>query len=126
MTDTSGADHNHLIGLVGPCGAGKTTLSNLLLENHVPARAIGQEHSYVPNMWKRLTNPDFLVFLDASYQVICARKNFSLTEAEYLEQQYRLQHARRFADLYILTDLLSPPEVMAYIIAQLPDWWRSI
>jgi len=26
-----------------------------------------QEHSYVKDMWLRLTNPDVLVFLDASY-----------------------------------------------------------
>jgi deoxyadenosine/deoxycytidine kinase len=126
MMDKPGPDHKHLIGLVGPCGAGKTTLANLLIKNNVPARAIGQEHSYVPYMWKRLTNPDFLVFLDASFQVTCWRKNFSWNESEYREQHYRLRHARQFADLYILTDLLSPVEVMVSILHQLPEWWKMM
>jgi ABC-type uncharacterized transport system ATPase subunit len=126
MTAKTGPDLKHLIGLVGPCGAGKTTLAKLLCENHVPARAIGQEHSYVPYMWKRLTNPDYLVFLDASFLVTCQRKNFSWNESEYCEQHFRLRHARQFADIYILTDLLSPNEVMAFILAQLPDWWKAL
>lgn len=123
MNAAPGPDHKHLIGLVGPCGAGKTTQANLLVENHVPARAIGQEHSYVPYMWQRLTNPDYLVFLDASFPVTCHRKNLSWNESEYLEQHFRLRHARQFAHLYILTDFLSPLEVMQRILASLPAGW---
>lgn len=123
MNAAPGPDHKHLIGLVGPCGAGKTTLAKLLVEHHVPARAIGQEHSYVPYMWQRLTNPDYLVFLDASFPVTCHRKNFTWNESEYLEQHFRLRHARQFAHLYIQTDILSPLEVMQRILDSLPVGW---
>jgi len=30
---------------------------------------IAQEHSYVPYMWKRITNPDLLIYLNASFEV---------------------------------------------------------
>ena len=55
------------IGVVGPCGAGKSTLVNALAEHGYPARHIAQEHSYVPSMWKRMVNPDILIYLEASY-----------------------------------------------------------
>ncbi len=105
------------IGLVGPCGAGKTTLSGLLNALGISARAIAQEHSFVQDMWKRLTNPRILIFLDASYAVTMARKKFSWSEAEYAEQQRRLLHARQNADLYIYTDELTPHEVLNSIVS---------
>lgn len=66
-------------------------------------------------MWLQLTHPDVLIFLDASYEVTCRRRNLNWTEAEYTEQHRRLSHARHYADLYILTDLLSPEEVQLQV-----------
>ena len=48
------------IAIVGPCGAGKSTLARNLRLKGRQARAIAQEHSYVPAMWQCLTKPDFL------------------------------------------------------------------
>jgi cytidylate kinase len=67
-------------------------------------------------MWQRITNPDILVFLDASYLVTSERRKLDWTEAEYTEQQRRLAHAREHADLYLLTDELSVEEVLAQAI----------
>jgi adenylate kinase family enzyme len=48
-----------LIGLVGVCASGKTTLAKILEEKGYHCRHISQEHSYVPDMWQRLTHPIF-------------------------------------------------------------------
>lgn len=77
----------------------------------IALRHIAQEHSYVQDMWKRLTKPDILIFLDASYLVTMQRRNLNWTEEEYAEQHRRLAHARANADCYIQTDLLSSREV---------------
>jgi deoxyadenosine/deoxycytidine kinase len=105
-----------LIGIVGPCGSGKSTLVERLKQNGIPARQISQEHSYVPNMWQRLTHPDFLIFLDASFNVATQRRSLTWSLQEYQEQQHRLGHAREHADLYILTDLLSPVAVAVQVM----------
>jgi len=111
-----GGNAEKVIGVVGPCGAGKTALTEGLKRRGYHARAIVQEHSYVPSMWQRITNPDILVFLDASYLVTCERRKLDWTEAEYAEQQRRLSHAREHAYLYLLTDELSIEEVLARVI----------
>ena len=101
-----------LIGVVGPCAAGKSTLIAGLKRLGYDVRHIAQEHSYVPYMWRRLTNPDVLIFLDASYPITCQRRNLDWSEADYAEQQRRLAHARESADLYLPTDDLSIEEVL--------------
>ncbi len=106
-----------MIGVVGPCGAGKSTLVDALDALGYRTRHIAQEHSYVRDMWKRLTNPDLLVFLQASYPVTCQRRSLDWTEADYLEQQRRLAHAREHADLFIDTDPLDPDQVLAQSLA---------
>jgi len=96
------------IGLVGVCGSGKTTLTNGLKPYNYNVRQIAQEHSFVPDMWKRLANPDVLIFLEASYPITKQRKPFNWTEKEYQEQLHRLRHANQHADLHINTDDLTP------------------
>lgn len=101
-----------LIGVVGPCGAGKSTLIAGLTRYGYVCRHIAQEHSYVPDMWRRITNPDILIFLDASYETTRRRRALNWTEDEYQEQQRRLAHARAHADLIIETDALGIEEVL--------------
>lgn len=101
-----------LIGIVGPCGAGKTTLANGLAAHGWKARAIAQEHSFVPDMWQRLTRPALLIFLQASHPVGAQRRQMNWSEAEWQEQQRRLAHARQHADFYLDTDSLSIEEVL--------------
>lgn len=110
-----------LIGIVGPCASGKSTLITGFNLDNIRFRHIAQEHSYVPAMWQRLTNPDLLIFLDASYEVTCRRRRLNWTVDEYQEQHRRLAHARIHADCYILTDDLSPQEVKDHVL----DFLRS-
>jgi len=105
------------IAIVGPCAAGKTTLARGLQSHGLAARQIAQEHSYVPYMWQRLTQPDVLIYLDASYQVCTQRKLLNWTEAEYAEQLHRLAHAREHCDVYIDSTDLSSDEVLRQALA---------
>jgi GTPase SAR1 family protein len=104
------------IGVVGPCAAGKTTLIAGLHEFGYEARHIAQEHSYVADMWKRITNPETLIYLHVSYPLTIQRRKLDWTEAEYQVQFERLRHAREHADLTVDTDHLSPEEVLNTVI----------
>jgi len=119
------SDSTVKIGLVGVCGAGKTTLTDGLKPYHENVRQIAQEHSFVPDMWQRLANPDLLIFLLASYPVTLQRKSFSWTEKEYHQQKYRLRHALEHADLLIDTDNLSPKEILEIVLNYLEGFDHS-
>ena len=106
----------HLVGIVGPCGSGKSTLIAILEAHGYPCRHIAQEHSYVKDMWKRISNPDVLIFLQASFPVCTARRKLNWNESDYAEQQRRLSHAFANADLIVDTDSLTPPKVAAGVL----------
>lgn len=110
-----------LIGVVGVCASGKSTLISELERLGYHCRHIAQEHSYVPNMWQRLTNPDVLVYLSASYETTLARRNLNWTLREYQIQLDRLTHARQNANIFIETDLLSPFEVVQTALAHVDN-----
>jgi ABC-type bacteriocin/lantibiotic exporter with double-glycine peptidase domain len=103
--------HGGLIGIVGPCGSGKSTLIAALKGHGFACRHIAQEHSYVKDMWKRIINPDVLIFLQASFQVCTARRQLNWNESDYAEQQRRLVHALEHAHLIVDTDHLTPQDV---------------
>lgn len=95
-----------LIGIVGPCAAGKTTLTRNLRNLGFRVKHIAQEHSYVPYMWQKITKPDILIFLDVSYENTLVRRDLTWSRDEFEEQLRRLDHARQHADLVIETDAL--------------------
>ena len=97
-----------------------------LKQNGIDARHIAQEHSYVPMMWRRLTNPDILIYLHVSYPLTIQRRELDWTEAEYAEQLHRLRCAREQADLIIDTDRLSPGEILAQTLSFLHGYENSL
>jgi len=105
-----------LVGIVGPCGSGKSTLIAALQSHSFACRHIAQEHSYVKDMWKRITNPDVLIFLQASFQVCTTRRHLNWNESDYAEQQRRLAHALAHAHLVVNTDNLTPPDVAQRVL----------
>ena len=102
-----------LIGVVGPCGAGKSSLVAGLKQQGFLARHIAQEHSYVPDMWKRMTNPHILIYLDVSFENTILRRKLDWTLEEYAEQLRRLRHARQHADFYVDTNQMTLVEVVS-------------
>jgi hypothetical protein len=109
------------VGVVGPCAAGKSTLISGLSSLGYTARHIAQEHSYVPDMWQRISHPDVLIYLHVDYPQTLARRKMDWTEAEYDIQLDRLAHARRHAHLVIDTTALTIPEVLDNALAFLSD-----
>ena len=104
------------IGIVGPCGAGKTTLKRSLEQHHIQVRHIAQEHSYVPDMWYRISHPTLLIFLNVSFENATKRRKLNWSLPEYEEQLHRLRHAREHADLVLETDLMSSDEVLDSVL----------
>lgn len=107
------------IAIVGPCGSGKSSLAQGLAERGYSARQIAQEHSYVPEMWQVITNPDILIYLEASFQACTKRKGFNWKEGEYQEQLKRLQHAHQNCQILIDTTELDRQAVVQAVVEQL-------
>lgn len=108
-----------LIGVVGPCGSGKSTLIAGLEKHGYRCRHIAQEHSYVRHMWQVITKPDVLIFLNASFETSTLRRQLNWQPADYEEQQRRLSHAREHAHLMIDTDAISAEAVLSRVLTYL-------
>jgi guanylate kinase len=107
-----GVDDGPRVVVVGPDAAGKSTLVGRLRALGYNARSCAQDHSYVPDMWRRLSRPDFLVFLDARLETIARRRKINWGQERLDVLQARLTHARAHCDLYLPTDDLSRSEVL--------------
>lgn len=105
-----------VIGVVGPCAAGKSTLVGQLRSRGLQVRHIAQEHSYVPDMWRQIANPDVLIYLDVSFEVSRQRTGSSWSRDIYGNQVERLAHARQHADLFIETDERTPEQVLGIVV----------
>jgi hypothetical protein len=69
-------------------------------------------------MWQRFTNPDVLIYLDATYEAIMARRpKFNFQPKDLVEQHRRLAHAREHCDLYFDTSTLSPDQIQQETLA---------
>ena len=110
-----------LIGVVGPCGAGKSTLiAGLTLHGYI-CRHIAQEHSYVQAMWQIITKPNLLIYLNASFPTSTTRRKLNWNESDHTEQLRRLAHAREHANLLINTDDLTPDQVLKQVLSFLKE-----
>lgn len=113
---------SQLIGIVGPCGSGKSTLTEGLEQNGYACRHIAQEHSYVPDMWQVITKPTVLIYLNASFVISTDRAKLNWHEKDYVEQLRRLSHARAHANMIIDTDHLTTEDVLLKALAFLKDY----
>ncbi|MEW5720194.1 MAG: hypothetical protein AB1817_16330 [Chloroflexota bacterium] len=105
------------IAIVGPCGAGTTTLQDNLVRLGYDARAVAQEHSQAQTMWQRVTRPDVVIYLDAALATINARRNVHWEQSYLDEMNRRLAHARAHAHFFVDTNLLTPAQVSARVAA---------
>jgi deoxyadenosine/deoxycytidine kinase len=115
----SDPDKQPLIGIVGPCGSGKSTLIAGLEKHGYRCRHIAQEHSYVKYMWQAITNPDILIYLECSFENSTARRKLNWLRTDYEEQLRRLSHAYENAHIIIDTNVLNPDEVLALVLDSL-------
>lgn len=102
-----------LIGVVGPCGAGKSTLIAGLEQHGFRCRHIAQEHSYAKQMWRVAARPDLLIYLECNFENSTKRRNLNWTPADHTEQLRRLAHAREHADIVIDTNTADQSGVLA-------------
>jgi cytidylate kinase len=101
-----------LIGVVGPCGSGKSTLIAGLEKYGYSCRHIAQEHSYVQSMWQKIAKPDVLIYLSVSFPISTERRKLDWQPRDFDEQKRRLEHAHQHANLVIDTDDLTPEQVL--------------
>lgn len=111
-----------VIGIVGPCAAGKTTLIISLRDKGYQVRHIAQEHSFVPDMWQKVAKPDILIYLDVTFSISQRRKKQNWSQVDFDEQVRRLEHALQHAHLYLHTDQLSPKEVLDRVLSFLASF----
>ncbi len=110
-----------LVGVVGPCGSGKSTLIAGLEGHGYKCRHIAQEHSHVQAMWQIISKPDVLIYLHASFPISTARRKLVWLEQDHQEQLRRLTHAREHAGLVVNTDDLTPEQVLQKALTFLKD-----
>jgi hypothetical protein len=112
------------VKVVGPCAAGKSVLARGLRSLGYDAASAAQDHSYVPDMWRRINPPDVLIYLDVTLQSARERGRRSGMgwDQAYLDaQHHRLRDARAQCDLYLPTDGLSEQEVLELVHAFLRE-----
>lgn len=118
MVDVEGPHcQTGVVAVLGPCAAGKTTLVRALRSRSYAAREIAQEHSVVPNLWRRRGRPGPMVFLDVSPEVACSRRGMVDVPDWWSSASSRLDVARQDADLYLCTDVLSREQVLGRVLA---------
>jgi hypothetical protein len=110
------------VAIVGPCTAGKSTLSARLKAAGYEARHVAQEHSYVPDMWQRITKPDVLIYLDVTFESAKVRRKIWWGADVIDVETERLRHARQHCDLYISTDQFTADEVASQVLDFLTHW----
>lgn len=105
-------DKHLKIAIVGPCSSGKSTLAQALMDAGYTVRQPAQEHSLVPDMWRQMSRPDILIYLDVDYAHARQRRPYHDGGQQRLaEQQKRLAHARQHSHFYLDTNGLSPENV---------------
>lgn len=115
-------NHPPLIKIVGVCGSGKSALAERLRARGYDARQVSQEHSGVPDLWRRRNPPAALVYLDAGNDTLRQRyPHLDLHDAYLATERIRLAHAKTHADCAIDTSDMMPAEVLAAVLACLLD-----
>ena len=96
--------------VVGTCASGKSTLVANLRAHGYDAHVTAQEHSAIPQLWKR-TEPDVLIALVASIDAVRERRDAAWPGWLHDVQEERLADAQDAADLVIDTSELGSDEV---------------
>lgn len=105
-----------VIKVVGMSGAGKSTLVGRLRSAGYDARAVSQEHSAIPDLWRRFDPPWVLIFLTLDLDTQKRRRaDVTWTPDYFRTEEARLASARSHADLRIDTSQLAAAEVYTIV-----------
>lgn len=110
-----------LIGVVGNCTSGKTTLVEGLKAGGYRAVNIPQEHSVAPRFWRKF-NVDFLVMLSCTLASAQARRKIPWGQIRLDRQAEILADARAHCHLYLPTDDYTIEAVLAYVLKAIEAW----
>ncbi len=109
--------------VVGPCSAGKTILLPALEAAGFAAQTPAQEHSIVPDMWRRHNRPQNLIYLDVGYEAARARRpHIDGGPQRLADQHQKLAHALKHSDYYLDTSDLTPQEVSRKVLQFLESY----
>ncbi len=103
------------IVLVGPCAAGKSTLTQALRQHGFSVHPIAQEHSGVRDLWRRHA-AHALIYLDVDLANVHRRGRPSFPDWLHHQQRERLAEAQNAADYYLDTSVHSIPEVLHLVL----------
>lgn len=107
------------ITVVGVCGAGKSSLVAELCARGYDAHECLQEHSFLADMWRRVSRPQVLVMLHAARQTLLSRSYSYVSPALYQDQINKLAHACAHAQIYVNTDNLEIQSVGSLVLSYL-------
>lgn len=107
--------------IVGPCGSGKTTLARSLAALGIQARAVAQEHSAIPELWRHAGEPEVLIYLQATPAVISKRRADTFPDWLYQAQMERLATALAHATVVVDTSPLTAAEVRERVLRVLAE-----
>lgn len=114
MDTSSTAPDQRRIVVVGPCGSGKTTLVDHLLERGYNARVVAQEHSIIRDLWQK-RGPDVVIALDLDLETLRRRRSPSWSADIFQKQHERLREAFDAADLLINTAVHGEEDVVQLV-----------
>lgn len=113
-------EHNGLVSIVGPCSAGKSTLAKQLRELGYRVKEVRQEHSMIPDLWRKFNPPDVLIYVDVAMDEAARREGLDKPSSWWVEErEVRLTHARAHSDIYVDTTHLTPTQVFEEVLSWL-------
>lgn len=116
--DSSDPTDPRRIVVIGPCASGKTTLVRRLQELRFDARACGQEHSEIPQLWAH-QEPNVLVGLRIDLETLRGRRSATWSDRLYARQQERLRSGYEHADLVINAETNDEDAVLEAVVSWL-------
>lgn len=113
------SDSRRLV-VIGPCASGKTSLTSKLQRMGFDARACGQEHSEIHELWRHL-DPDILIGLRIDLDTLRRRRSSTWSANVYARQQERLESGYAHADLVIDCHAMDQNAVLDEVLDWLDD-----
>lgn len=106
--------------VIGPCASGKTSLTTRLQKLGYDARACGQEHSEISELWRHL-HPDVLIGLHIDLETLRKRRSATWSDRIYGRQIDRLRSGFERADLVVECDSIDQETVVRQVIRWLEE-----